>query len=107
MRQAYPLQGIWFPNGQRGKYARPSRTYWKANKTDIVELGYAFKVANYFGTKLIAKDTFSILAYLFKVDRAEKYLSENFWNEDWIRGRNSHTSLMDTLIDGLISVMSK
>jgi len=44
---------------------------WKANKTDLIELGYAFKVANCLGTKLIAKDTFSSLAHIFKVDRAE------------------------------------
>ena len=44
---------------------------WKANKTDLVEFGYAFKGATCFDTELIAKDTFSIFVNIFKVDRAE------------------------------------
>lgn len=50
----------------------------KANKTDLIELGYAFKFANCIGTKLIAKDKFNSLARIFKVDRTEKTSIKKF-----------------------------
>lgn len=79
---------------------------WKANKTDLIELGYAFKVANCFGTKLSAKDIIGRLARIFKVDMTESYIYKKY-SEIRMRGRNSRTYFMDTLIDGLNSFMSK
>lgn len=79
---------------------------WKANKTDLIELGYAFKVANCFGTKLSAKDIIGRLARIFKVDMTESYIYKKY-SEMRMRGRNSRTYFMDTLIDGLNSFMSK
>lgn len=80
---------------------------WKANKTDLIELGYAFKVANCFGTEPIAKDTFSILAHIFKVDRIENTFIRKLLKRGLMRGCNRRTYFMDTLIDGLNSFMSK
>ena len=47
---------------------------WKANKTALIELGYAFKVANCFGSNLTAKDIIGRLAKIFKVDMTDGYI---------------------------------
>lgn len=79
---------------------------WKANKTALIELGYAFKVANCFGANLTAKDIIGRLARIFKVDMTDGYIYKKY-AEMRVRARNSRTYFMDTLIDGLNSFMSK
>ena len=59
-----------------------------------------------FGTKLSAKDIIGRLARIFKVDMTESYIYKKY-SEMRMRGRNSRTYFMDTLIDGLNSFMSK
>ena len=79
---------------------------WRANKTALIELGYAFKVANCFGANLSAKDIIGKLARMFKVDMTDGYIYKKY-AEMRVRARNSRTYFMDTLIDGLNSFMSK
>lgn len=79
---------------------------WKANKTALIELGYAFKVANCFGSNLTAKDIIGRLARIFKVDMTDGYIYKKY-AEMRVRARNSRTYFMDTLIDGLNSFMTK
>lgn len=79
---------------------------WKANKTALIELGYAFKVANCFGSNLTAKDIIGRLAKIFKVDMTDGYIYKKY-AEMRVRARNSRTYFMDTLIDGLNNFMTK
>lgn len=79
---------------------------WKANKTDLIELGYAFKVANCFGSNLTAKDIIGRLAKIFKVDMTDGYIYKKY-SEMRVRARNSRAYFMETLVDGLNSFMSK
>lgn len=79
---------------------------WKANKTALIELGYAFKVANCFGSNLTAKDIIGRLAKIFKVDMTDGYIYKKY-AEMRVRARNSRAYFMETLVDGLNSFMSK
>lgn len=79
---------------------------WKANKTALIELGYAFKVANCFGSNLTAKDIIGRLAKIFKVDMTDGYIYKKY-AEMRVRSRNSRAYFMETLVDGLNSFMSK
>ncbi len=79
---------------------------WKANKTALIELGYAFKVANCFGSNLTAKDIIGRLAKIFKVDMTDGYIYKKY-AEMRVRSRNSRAYFMETLIDSLNSFMSK
>ena len=79
---------------------------WKANKTALIELGYAFKVANCFGSNLTAKDIIGKLAKIFKVDMTDGYIYKKY-AEMRVRARNSRAYFMETLVDGLNSFMSK
>ena len=73
---------------------------WTANKTALIELGYAFKVAKCFGTTLSAKDIVRKLAKLFNVDMSDTYIYKKYC-EMRVRGRNSRTYFMDTLSNSL------
>ena len=77
---------------------------WTAKKTELVELGYAFKVANCFGTNISAKEIVSKLAKLFNVDIPENYIYKEY-NEMRVRGRNSRTYFMDSLSSSLNDFM--
>lgn len=77
---------------------------WKAKKTALIELGYAFKVANCFGVNLSAKDIIARLAKIFKVDMTESYIYKKY-SEMRTRARNSRTYFMDELSTGLNSFM--
>ena len=79
---------------------------WKANKTALIELGYAFKVANCFGSNLTAKDIIGRLAKIFKVEMTDGYIYKKY-AEMRVRARNSRAYFMETLVDGLNSFMSK
>lgn len=73
---------------------------WTANKTALIELGYAFKVAKCFGTTLSAKDIVRKLAKLFNVDMSDTYIYKKYC-EMRVRGRNSRAYFMDTLSNSL------
>lgn len=77
---------------------------WTAKKTELVELGYAFKVANCFGSNISAKEIVSKLAKLFNVDMPENYIYKKY-NEMRVRGRNSRTYFMDSLSSSLNDYM--
>lgn len=77
---------------------------WTAQKTELVELGYAFKVANCFGSNISAKEIVSKLAKLFNVDMPENYIYKKY-NEMRVRGRNSRTYFMDSLSSSLNDYM--
>lgn len=79
---------------------------WKANKTALIELGYAFKVANCFGSNLTAKEIIGRLAKIFKVEMTDGYIYKKY-AEMRVRSRNSRAYFMETLVDGLNSFMSK
>lgn len=79
---------------------------WKANKTALIELGYAFKVANCFGSNLTAKEIIGRLAKIFKVEMTDGYIYKKY-AEMRVRARNSRAYFMETLVDGLNSFMSK
>ncbi len=78
---------------------------WTANKTALIELGYAFKVAKCFGTNISAKEIVSKLAKIFNVDMTENYIYKKY-NEMRVRGRNSRTYFVDTLSSSLNDFMS-
>lgn len=73
---------------------------WTANKTALIELGYAFKVAKCFGTTLSAREIVRKLAKLFNVDMSDTYIYKKYC-EMRVRGRNSRTYFMDTLSNSL------
>lgn len=73
---------------------------WTANKTALIELGYAFKVAKCFGTSISAKDIVRKLAKLFNVEMTDTYIYKKYC-EMRVRGRNSRTYFMDTLSTSL------
>ena len=77
---------------------------WTAKKTELVELGYAFKVANCFGSNISAKEIVCKLAKLFNVDMPENYIYKKY-NEMRVRGRNSRTYFMDSLSSSLNDYM--
>ncbi len=79
---------------------------WKANKTALIELGYAFKVANCFGSNLTAKDIIGRLAKIFKVDMTDGYIYKKY-AEMRVRSRNSRAYFMESLLDSLNNFMSK
>ncbi len=77
---------------------------WTANKTALIELGYAFKVAKCFGTNISAKEIVSKLAKIFNVDMTENYIYKQY-NEMTVRGRNSRTSVVHTISSSLNDFM--
>lgn len=73
---------------------------WTANKTALIELGYAFKVAKCFGTNLSAREIVHKLAKVFNVEMTDNYIYKKY-NEMRVRGRNSRAYFMDVLSDSL------
>lgn len=73
---------------------------WTANKTALIELGYAFKLAECFGRDISVKEIVTKLAKVFNVELTEKYIYKKY-NEIKVRGRNSRTYFMDTLTNAL------
>ncbi len=78
---------------------------WTANKTALIELGYAFKVAKCFGSNISAKEIVTKLAKMFNVDMTENYIYKKY-NEMRVRGRNSRAYFMDSLSSSLNDFMS-
>lgn len=79
---------------------------WTAQKTALIEIGYAFKVAKCFGNNISAKEIITKLARLFNVDMNDGYIYKKY-AEMRTRARNSRTYFIDTLVDSLNSFMSK
>ena len=79
---------------------------WTAQKTALIEIGYAFKVAKCFGNNISAKEIITKLAKLFNVDMNDGYIYKKY-AEMRTRARNSRTYFIDTLVDSLNSFMSK
>ena len=69
---------------------------WTASKTDLIELAYAFKVAECFGSKASVKDIVTKLAKTFKVEMPENYIYKKY-NEIRVRAKNSRTYFLDSL----------
>ena len=79
---------------------------WEANKSALIELGYAFKVANCFGTNVSVKEIINKLAKAFHVEIPENYIYKKY-NEMKVRSRNSRTYFIDSLTMSLNSFMAK
>lgn len=80
---------------------------WTANKTALIEIGYAFKVAKCFGNNISAKEIIQKLAKLFGVDMPDGYIYKKY-AEMRTRGRShSRTYFIDTLVENLNNFMRK
>ena len=79
---------------------------WSANKSDLVELAYAFKVADCFGPKASVKDIVAKLAEAFKVDMPENYIYKKY-NEIKVRAKDSRTYFLDSLGEKLRGFLKK
>lgn len=73
---------------------------WQANKSALIEIGYAFKVAKCFGAKVSAREIILKLAKLFKVDMAENYIYKKYYDMK-TRENESRTYFIDSLSDQL------
>ena len=51
---------------------------WTANKTALIEIGYAFKVAKCFGNNISAKEIIQKLAKVFGVDMPDGYIYKKY-----------------------------
>lgn len=80
---------------------------WTANKTALIEIGYAFKVTKCFGNNISAKEIIQKLAKLFGVDMPDGYIYKKY-AEMRTRGRShSRTYFIDTLVENLNNFMRK
>lgn len=80
---------------------------WTANKTALIEIGYAFKVAKCFGNNISAKEIIQKLAKIFGVDMPDGYIYKKY-AEMRTRGKNeSRTYFIDTLVESLNRFMRK
>lgn len=73
---------------------------WKANKSALIEIGYAFKVAKCFGSNVSAREIILKLAKLFKEDMAENYIYKKYYDMK-TRENNRRTYFIDDLGDKL------
>lgn len=79
---------------------------WQANKSALIEIGYAFKVAKCFGANVSAREIILKLAKLFKVDMAENYIYKKYYDMK-TRENNRRTYFIDDLGDKLNDHMDK
>lgn len=80
---------------------------WTANKTALIEIGYAFKVAKCFGNNISAKEIIQKLAKIFGVDMPDGYIYKKY-AEMRTRGKgDSRTYFIDTLVENLNRFMRK
>lgn len=73
---------------------------WQANKSALIEIGYAFKVAKCFGANVSAREIILKLAKFFKVDMAENYIYKKYYDMK-TRENNRRTYFIDDLGDKL------
>lgn len=79
---------------------------WEAKKSALVELGYAFKVANCFGVNVTVKEIIGKLAKVFNVTIPDNYIYKKY-NEMRVRSRNSRTYFIDSLTMSLNNFMAR
>lgn len=79
---------------------------WEAKKSALVELGYAFKVANCFGVNVTVKEIIGKLAKAFNVTIPDNYIYKKY-NEMRVRSRNSRTYFIDSLTMSLNNFMAR
>lgn len=79
---------------------------WEAKKSALVELGYAFKVANCFGVNVSVKEIIGKLAKAFNVTIPDNYIYKKY-NEMRVRSRNSRTYFIDSLTMSLNNFMAR
>lgn len=79
---------------------------WTAQKTALIEIGYAFKVAKCFGNNVSAKEIIQKLAKLFQVDMTDNYIYKKY-AEMKTRERERRTYFLDQLGDDLNIHMEK
>lgn len=80
---------------------------WTANKTALIEIGYAFKVAKCFGENITAKEIIQKLAKIFRVEMPDGYIYKKY-AEIRTRGNgDSRTYFIDTLVSSLNKFMQK
>ena len=79
---------------------------WEAKKSALVELGYAFKVANCFGVNVTVKEIIGKLAKAFNVTIPDNYIYKKY-NELRVRSRNSRTYFIDSLTMSLNNFMAR
>lgn len=79
---------------------------WEAKKSALVELGYAFKVANCFGVNGTVKKIIGKLAKVFNVTIPDNYIYKKY-NEMRVRSRNSRTYFIDSLTMSLNNFMAR
>ena len=79
---------------------------WEAKKSALVELGYAFKVANCFGVNVTVKEIIGKLAKVFNVTIPDNYIYKKY-NELRVRSRNSRTYFIDSLTMSLNNFMAR
>lgn len=70
---------------------------WTANKTALIEIGYAFKVAKCFGNNISAKEIIQKLAKVFGVDMPDGYIYKKYAEMRTRGKRDSRTYFIDTL----------
>ena len=79
---------------------------WEAKKSALVELGYAFKVANCFGVNVTVKEIIGKLAKAFNVTIPDNYIYKKY-NEMRVRSRNSRTYFIESLTMSLNNFMAR
>lgn len=79
---------------------------WEANKSALIELGYAFKVANCFGVNVTVKEIIGKLAKAFNVEIPDNYIYKKY-TEMRVRSRNSRTYFIDSLTTSLNHFMER
>lgn len=79
---------------------------WDKNKCDIIELAYAFKVANCFGENVPIKDILNKLCKDFGVEVDENYAYKKF-AELKVRARESRSYFIDFLGERLRGFMAE
>ena len=80
---------------------------WTANKTALIEIGYAFKVAKCFGENITAKEIIQKLAKIFRVEMPDGYIYKKYAEMRTRGNGDSRTYFIDTLVSSLNKFMQK
>lgn len=80
---------------------------WTANKTALIEIGYAFKVAKCFGENITAKEIIQKLARIFRVEIPDGYIYKKYAEMRTRGNGDSRTYFIDTLVSSLNKFMQK
>lgn len=80
---------------------------WTANKTALIEIGYAFKVTKCFGENITAKEIIQKLAKIFRVEMPDGYIYKKYAEMRTRGNGDSRTYFIDTLVSSLNKFMQK